>query len=102
MAKKQTAKTPNSVIRAALRALYLRSRERSTAIKRESNTCQCCGKKGSVAKGREVKIEVHHLDNIVNWTHLIEEIRRHLLCDPSKLAVVCHDCHHQIHETGEF
>ena len=100
--KPRPIRTPHSRIRSALRALWLWSNERNAAVKREANTCQCCGKKGSAAKGREVKIEVHHLDGVVNWQHLIEEIQRHLLCDPASLAVLCTDCHKQVHETGEF
>jgi 5-methylcytosine-specific restriction endonuclease McrA len=84
--------TPNSQIRSALRQLWLRSRERAAAIKRDHNTCTTCGAKGSVAKGREVKIEVHHLEQI-NWERIIEYIRRHLLVDPKGLECLCKGCH---------
>ena len=94
--------TPRSKVRAALRALWLRSRERAAALKREGNTCQCCGVKASTAKGREQKVEVHHIECAIPWDHLIDEVYRHLLCEPGKLAVVCPDCHKKIHETGEF
>ena len=100
--KPRPLRTPPARIRAALRALWLWSNERNAAVKREGNTCECCGKKGSKSKGREVAIEVHHLDGVVNWQHLIEEVQRHLLCDPSKLAVLCRDCHTETHRTGEF
>jgi len=53
---KDKTKTPASRVKAALRQLSLRSRERAAVIKRDSNTCQVCGKKGSRAKGREIKI----------------------------------------------
>jgi hypothetical protein len=84
--------TPNSQIRSALRQLWLRSRERAAAIKRDKNTCTTCHAKGSVAKGREVKIEVHHLEAI-NWERIIEYVRRHLLVDPKLLECLCKECH---------
>ena len=52
--------TPNSKIKASLRQLFLRSRERAAAIKRDGYTCQVCGAKQSRAQGREVYVEVHH------------------------------------------
>ena len=84
--------TPKSRIRSALRNVWLRSRERYAAIKREHNTCQRCGVKGSRAKGREVKIEVHHIDKI-NWDGLIDLVRERLLHDPEHLEVLCKECH---------
>jgi 5-methylcytosine-specific restriction endonuclease McrA len=85
--------TPSSQIRNALRQLWLRSRERSAAVKREHNTCERCGRKGSVAKGREVKIEVHHRAGIGNWEMVIQAIRQHLLTEPEGLEVLCQECH---------
>ena len=99
---KKLASTPRSRVRAALRALYLRSRERAAAIKRESNTCEVCGAKGSVAKGKECKIEVHHNAGITNWDAVIDAVYRHILCPPEHLSVVCRDCHKRVHETGEL
>jgi 5-methylcytosine-specific restriction endonuclease McrA len=92
--------TPNSQIKSALHRLWLRSRERAAAVKRDGNTCQSCGKKGSKAKGREVKTEVHHLDG-VEWQNIIAYIRRHLLCDPSRLEILCDHCHDIEHEIKE-
>lgn len=92
--------TPNSIIRNALRQVWLRSRERQAAIKREQNTCQRCGRKGSVAKGREVRIEVHHLSGIPNWDEIIRVIRLHLLVDPDGLEVNCVECHKEV-ENGD-
>ena len=88
--------TPNSQIRSALRQLFLRSRERGEAVKLHHNTCQVCGAKGSVAKGREVKIEVHHTEGI-DWSGLIELIRTRLLQDPSKYTCLCKKCHDDQH-----
>jgi len=51
--------TPNSKIKAAVRSLFLRSRERAEAKKRDGYACKRCGKKQSKAKGREVSVEVH-------------------------------------------
>lgn len=98
---KKLPTTPRSRVRAALRQLWLRSRERAAAIKREGNTCEVCGKKGSVAKGREVKIEVHHIDG-VEWEQMIDYIFRHLLVSPDKLMVLDKDCHKEVHEKGEL
>lgn len=99
---KKLPTTPRSRVRATLRQLWLRSRERAAAIKRESNTCQVCGKKGSVAKGKECKIEVHHNGEIQNWDVVIDSIFRHILCSPDDLTVLCKSCHKDTHETGEL
>ena len=84
--------TPSSQVRAAIRKLWLRSRERAAALKRDKYTCQICGKKQSRAKGRLQKVEVHHLDGI-EWEKVIDYIYRHVLVDPHKLITVCPDCH---------
>ena len=65
-------------------------------MKLQHNTCAGCGAKGSVAKGREVKIEVHHTDGI-DWSGLIELIRTRLLQDPSKYTCLCKACHDKQH-----
>jgi len=85
--------TPNSTIRAALRRLFLRSRERAACLKAHNYTCSGCGKKQSKAKGREVKVEVHHKDGVLNWEELFLAIRKFILCDPNKMNVLCKDCH---------
>ena len=84
--------TPASVIRSALRRLWLRSRERTSALKRESYTCERCEKKQSRAKGREVFVEVHHLDG-VDWSGLLDLIRERLLHKAERLEVLCDECH---------
>jgi len=88
--------TPSSQIRSALRRLWLRSRERSAAIKRDGYCCQICGVKQSRAKGREVYVEVHHKDGVANWDALIEAVRKYLLCDVDGLQTVCKSCHKDI------
>ena len=85
--------TPTSQIKNHLRKMWLQSRERNLAVKREHNTCQRCGAKGSVAKGREVKIEVHHREGIANWEAVVDAIRQHILTDPDGLEVLCRECH---------
>ena len=88
--------TPNSKIKAALRLLWLHSRERSAAIKRDKYSCQECGAKQSRAKGKEVYVEVHHLENICNWQEMYDVIRKNLLCNPKFLETLCKDCHRDL------
>ena len=64
--------TPNSQIRSALRRLFLCSRERNSALRRDNYTCQRCGKKKSVAKGRVVKVQVHHKLSI-DWDGVFDD-----------------------------
>lgn len=91
---KKSLRTPRSQIRSALRALWLRSRERSAAIKRDNYTCVNCGAKQSKAMGREVSVEVHHkAGHIENWDAIFEVIYEHLLCSPDDLETLCKDCH---------
>lgn len=98
---KKLPHTPKSRIRQALRALWLRSRERAAALKRSGNTCECCGVKASTAKGREVKLECHH-NNGIDWENLIDRFYKTLLCDPKHLTVLCKKCHDNVHDTGEL
>jgi predicted HNH restriction endonuclease len=93
--------TPRSRVTQALRQLWLRSRERAAAIKREGGCCECCGAKQSAAKGREVKLEVHHLNGI-QWKAIIDHVYRHILVDPKELMVLCKSCHTEAHEKGEI
>lgn len=85
--------TPRSKVRAALRQLWLRSRERATAIKRDQYTCQKCGKKQSRAEGKKQKVLVHHKKGIGDWESVIDSIYREILCDPDNLETLCPDCH---------
>ena len=89
---KKLPHTPTSQIKAALRQLWLRSRERAAAIKRDGYTCQTCGAKQSRAKGREVYVEIHHLLGI-KWKEIIEYIRKEILIDPEGLTTLCKECH---------
>lgn len=85
--------TPHYLIVRGLRQLWLRSRERVAALKRDKYTCQDCGGKQSVAKGREFKVEVDHLDENIDWDKIVEYVRRHLLVPPERLETVCKPCH---------
>ena len=85
--------TPNSRIRSALRMLFLRSRERAQALKRDKYTCQKCRLKQSRAKDKEAYVEVHHKKNICNWIALFRAIRKYLLCDPKHMVTLCKECH---------
>lgn len=94
---KRLTTTPRSRVRASIRQLWLRSRERAACLKRDGYKCQTCGVKQSMAKGKEQKIQVHHLDGI-KWENIVDYIFRHVLVDPSKLETICPDCHKKEHE----
>jgi len=85
--------TPNSKIKSALRMLFLRSRERGAAIKRDKYTCQKCGAKQSRDAGKEVFVEVHHKEGVLNWLALYGAVRKYLLCEPSRMETLCEKCH---------
>ena len=92
MAKKSEY-TTNTQIKSALRKLWLRSRERSSRLKKDGYTCQRCGGKQSKAKGREFKVEVHHKEGVENWQEIYKVIRKHLLTNASELETLCPECH---------
>jgi predicted HNH restriction endonuclease len=93
--KKET--TPRSRIRATIRSLWLRSRERAKALKNAGYTCEKCGVKQSKKKGFEQKVEVHHKKGIGNWDKVIETIKEEILCSPDNLEVLCPECHKKDH-----
>jgi hypothetical protein len=95
---KRLPNTPRSKVRNALRQLFLRSRERSSALRREKNTCQHCHIKASVAKGREQKVQVHHKSGIGNWEAVIDAVYAEILCSPDMMDVLCPECHSEEHE----
>ena len=94
---KKSLSTPRSRVRAALRQVWLRSRERGAALKREGYQCQCCHVQQSAAKGREVALEVHHNAGI-EWENLIDLVFQHILINPAGLTVYCKDCHSKEHK----
>jgi len=85
--------TPNSQIKAALRKLWLRSRERAAALKRDGYTCQKCHRKQSKANGKEFAVEVHHKEGVLNWGELYAAIHEYLLCNEKHLETLCKECH---------
>jgi hypothetical protein len=93
MTKKKSRKkpiTPRSRIKAALRQLWLRSRERAKCLKDADYRCTECNVKQSMARGREVKLEVHHLTEI-QWKELIDLVYEMLL--NAKQTPLCKPCH---------
>jgi len=86
-------RTSRARIKGMLRQMWLKSAERSEAMKRDGYTCQDCGIKQSKKKDHVVKVQVHHKDGISAWDEIIELIQEHLLCDPDKLQTLCIDCH---------
>ena len=84
--------TPRSRIQSNLRMLWLRSRERAAALKRDGYTCQNCHRKQSKSKNSPLKIEVHHI-NGVRWNEIIDHIYQELLVNPEKLITLCKECH---------
>ena len=85
--------TPNSKIKAALRMLTLRCRERQAAMKAARYTCQRCGVKRTTAKGHEVKVEAHHKAGICNWQEVYAAIRKYIIPPPECWEVLCERCH---------
>ena len=94
MGRKQP-NTPKSRIRAALRQLWLRSRERAVALRASGYCCVDCGVKQSAAKGKEVKLEVHHEPKI-DWTGILQVIYDRILNVPQ--FPLCKSCHKKRHE----
>ena len=96
--KKRTRKpvTPPSRIRSVLRRdIWLYSRERAEALKRDGRRCRACGCKE--------ELEVHHLDQS-GIDEIIALIYRTLLCHPDRLITLCRACHLAVepHETLQF
>jgi len=89
------SRTQKKLIKAYLRQLFLKSRERSNVCKRDAYTCQKCGKKQSKKKGCEVKINVDHVKGIDVWEEICNLIYDKLLCSAhlEDLQVLCTDCH---------
>ena len=89
-------KTPRSRIKGMLRQIFLKSKERGEAIKRDKYTCQRCGVKQSRAIGHEQRVEVHHTRGINVWDDVIKMIYAEILCDPEFLQTLCPDCHKKV------
>lgn len=91
--KRSEPRTPDYIIKRALRNLWLRSRERLAALKSTGYCCGRCGVKRSASKANPVKIEVHHREGVGNWQAVYEIIRQEILCDPGWLEPLCEECH---------
>lgn len=85
-------RTPRSRIRAALRQLFLRSRERAACLKKYQYHCNICNVKQSMKKDNVIKVQVHHKSNINNWDKIIDEIQRDLL-NLDDMECLCESCH---------
>ena len=95
---RKSPNTPRSRIKNALRQVFLRSRERAAALKATENHCADCGVKQTMAKGREVKLEVHH-EPPIDWNGVVELIEERVLRVP--MTPLCKDCHKKRHEKKE-
>jgi len=99
---KRKPTTPRSRVKNALRQVWLRSRERAGALKLAHYTCKDCGKKQSTAKGKELKVQVHHRNGI-DWDGLVDLVFERLLQTPEDYDVLCEACHlnrHAIDQEG--
>lgn len=95
---KRLPTTPRGKVRAAIRLLFLRSRERAACLKAAGYCCAACGIKQSKAKGREVEVQVHHREGICNWEKVINLIFEEILCHPDKMEVLCLSCHQAVED----
>jgi predicted HNH restriction endonuclease len=100
VAKKNSRRKPNtprSRIKNTLRRLWLQSRERAAALKQYQYKCAECGIKQSMAKGRVVKLQVHHNPAIGGkWEQIIDLIIKDILC--SLQVPLCEECHKKVHD----
>jgi len=91
--------TPRSRIRAMIRQTWLRSRERAKALKDAKYRCNRCDIKQSTAKGKEVKLNVHHVHGITDWDIIIDLIVEKILA--VELEVLCVSCHDEEHKKAK-
>lgn len=88
--------TPVSQIKGCFRILQLRAREVHAVRKRDKNTCTICNRKQTMAKGHELKVQVHHTKK-PNWERIYQVVREELL-DPAYMKCLCVECHDKEHE----
>ena len=87
--------TPKSKITSAIRRfVWLYSRERAQALKRDK-VCQSCGASS--------KLHVHHVKPIGKkaWAEIEKIVRKHILVSPDKLTTLCKRCHTFIHKVDK-
>jgi len=94
MGKKQPW-TPVSQIKGCFRMLSMRAREIHTVRKRDNNTCCECHRKQTMAKGHELKVQVHHTRK-PDWARICQVVREELL-DPANMKCLCEECHAKEH-----
>ena len=82
--------TPASRIASWIRRGWTRSRESAKCRKDAGYTCSQCGRKQSKAKGKELSVQVHHIEEI-NWEPVVEVVRREVLDKPQ--ICLCKECH---------
>lgn len=92
---KKLLTTPRGRVKAKLREIFLRSRERAKALKDSGYRCNRCDVKQSKAKGKEVALNVHHIDRI-DWDGVVDLIIERVLA--GGLEVLCIPCHDKEHE----
>jgi predicted HNH restriction endonuclease len=95
---KRVPYTPRSQIVSAIRKVWLRSRERAQTIKQTGGRCCLCDVKQSSAKGKEMKLAVHHAKHRPDWDRVIAVIREEVLQTPEDLWPLCPCCHDELHE----
>ena len=98
MPKKLTHSSDAFLSSAIRRYIWLKSRERSLALQRTGYCCEVCGVKQSRAKGREVKVEVHH-ERLIGWARIFKVLREELFS--CKLEVLCEKHHDERHGKKE-
>ena len=96
MARKDMTTSTRSSVRAGMRRMWLRSRERGTAMKLAKRACSCCGAKQIVATP-DVRLEVHHTKGI-DWEDMIDMFFERVLQRPEDYTVLCKVCHLAEHE----
>ena len=97
-AKKKKPPALKSRIRSALRRVWLYSPEYRDAKRYYNNTCAECGRKGTAAKGREVKTQLHHIGGMPELPGLIDEIIRVMYPPVEGYEVLCKECHKLLHK----
>ena len=101
--KKVVLVTSRGLMVSALRKLWSWSIEKRLSLQRDNNTCQVCGIKASKVKGKEVKVETHHLQpGDINWDRIERVLRAELFCGPEGLITLCKAHHLECHRKGEL
>ena len=84
-------RTKRSFVYAAIRKVWLYSKERQHALKAENHQCEECNSKDN--------IHVHHKDG-TSLKEVVDLIYERLLVHPDRLEVLCEDCHKEAHKNN--